>query len=313
MILVCTPTIEVLGGFSGAVAPHLAYGGFTAHLSGGVTSLGGFTERTASSDESTVASHGGFNELATNTAHSFTSTCGMLQDVPVRFVSKGGMTGRCTVAAVFRGGATEKVTAPFRICGGAEERVFVPFQAGGGFTVVAAVHAAVDGGFASLVVPATALADTFSAWVFNTQKLGVGQYSNYPFNSMFKLGGNYFGVSETGIELLDGASDLGKPIPALVLSGVSNLGTDMRKVLTDAYLEVRSQGDMEVTLIYNERLAITQTTDLIDGKDGIYFKRLKMPRGADGTHIQVQVTNVDGADFDLQTIRLITQPKSRRL
>lgn len=154
---------------------------------------------------------------------------------------------------------------------------------------------------------------TTEALVMNMRTGGMGQYANYPFNSLFKLGGNYFGLSDTGIEVLGGTKDLGADIPVLVVSGLHNLGTDNRKILTDAYLEVRCEGQMRLTVVYNETEAICYTLDPVEGKQGIYFKRIKLARGVDCTHAQVKLENVDGADFDLQSARIITQPKTRRI
>ena len=67
------------------------------------------------------------------------------------------------------------------------------------------------------------------------------------------------------------------------------------------------------TVIYDERESYTCAVDRGVDIQGLHFRRVKLPRGIDGTHIQVVIENQDGADFDLQSLRIIAIPKTRRM
>ena len=189
-----------------------------------------------------------------------------------------------------------------------------PWLAHGGFSLVLTPDAAVldpitnGGGF----FPAA------PGVVLNAATLGVARYDNYPMRSIFPLliGGKQvmFGISPEGLHrFADQQTDNGYPISARFISGVTNMGVDMRKVLTDAYIECRVQGQFSVTVIYDERESYTCAVDRGVDIQGLHFRRVKLPRGIDGTHIQVVIENQDGADFDLQSLRIIAIPKTRRM
>jgi hypothetical protein len=87
-----------------------------------------------------------------------------------------------------------------------------------------------------------------------------------------------------------------------ILTGVATLGTDRRKVFPEAYLEMRG-GEVEFSTIFNEDLdnEIVYDHDFSDN-DRLKMHRITLAKGVDGTHVQVRLRNVDGADFDLQSI-----------
>jgi hypothetical protein len=136
----------------------------------------------------------------------------------------------------------------------------------------------------------------------NTKTAGVAQYLNFPFTSIFKHPLGYFGISADGLFQLNGKNDDGANIDVEILTGVATLGTDRRKVFPEAYLEMRG-GEVEFSTIFNEDLdnEIVYDHDFSDN-DRLKMHRITLAKGVDGTHVQVRLRNVDGADFDLQSI-----------
>lgn len=311
MILTCTPTIDARSGFEDVVQPWLCAGGFVERTPQSASFSIGLSELTSTTG---FASYGGFDEFVTSTVHPFVSYSGVIGIVTpaVRFAAGLQLQGFSQIGA---GGGLVMTTTPQRtFTRGVLLRTAMETMTSAGALLRSAPSLVLRGGLVLLSTPDPTLAATFSAYVFNTKKLGTGQYTNFPFNSLFKLGQNYFGLTATGIELLAGSEDLGQPINASVLSGVSDFDVDLRKIPTDLYLEVRCPHEgMRVSVVYNERKRITYYLDPTGEKEGLYWKRIKLARGIDGTHLQIQIENMNGADFDLQSVKLTYVPRSRRM
>lgn len=156
------------------------------------------------------------------------------------------------------------------------------------------------------------LNELFQTVVMNTQTKGHLIYENFGFLSLVKHQGKYYGCNAEGIFELSGNTDNGVAIDASILTGISNLGVDAQKYVPEAHLKVRCEGQLTVTTTIDElRQPEPYPVTFRAGQQGLHSKRCKMAKGVKGTSWQVEIRNVDGADFDLEKMELITVPTRR--
>jgi hypothetical protein len=158
-----------------------------------------------------------------------------------------------------------------------------------------------------ILVPQVA-ATLFNALVMNARTAGVALYTNYPFTSLFKLGLDYYGIRAGGLVRLGGTTDDGAPIAAEARSGVSDFGDKNLKYFPEARLTVRTEGAMEFGLVVDETREYLYPVEYREGKQGMHVKRVNgrkgLAKGVKGNVAQIVVRNVDGADFDMQTVEM---------
>lgn len=146
-------------------------------------------------------------------------------------------------------------------------------------------------------------------WVMNLDTGASSQYEGYGFNSFYESEGSYYGVADDGIYLLEGHTDSGISIDALVEFGLSNLGTTYKKAVKNVYLGVGSSGKMYLkvkadaeTYIYEARSSSTE----------IMNHRVDVGRGLNGTYFNFTLVN-KGNEFDLETISFEPFTMSRKI
>lgn len=156
-----------------------------------------------------------------------------------------------------------------------------------------------------------ALAAEFSAWVMNARTTGMGEYTNFEFTSLFRVGTTCYGISGGKLYLLAGKTDDGDPIDAEILTGVSDLNIARAKTATDVFLELRCDGEMTTSVQYNEDTPIEYVDDCDTGGK-LMLRRVELGLGAEGSHVQFGLKNVDGSDFTVQSMQIRIAQKSRR-
>ena len=315
MLLVATPIIRATGGFESQGQPFLAVGGFVERTPQPCSFSAGTT---LAASTASVEARGGVAMLATENAWAFESRGGVEQTAPVAIRTVGGFMEGFPLNVALTGGATLSLAPGVGILGGVVERTAVPVGYTAGLTEGLAPLVTVLAGMGIDVSVDAAVAEIFAGVVMNTASLATGLYDNFPMRSLFALKSGskelLFGISPLGLhQIAPEQGDNGAAVRSQWVSNLSNLGEDLRKVVADAYFEIRCNGQMKVTIVYDEARAYSCTTDPDQGRQGMHFKRIKLPRGVDGTHVQILVENQDGADFDMQSIRLIYTPKTRRL
>jgi len=149
--------------------------------------------------------------------------------------------------------------------------------------------------------------EAFSSWVVNLQTGAISEYRNWPFTS-YAYDGRHLATAEDGIYVLEGDTDQGADIDALVDLGPRTFGTPNQKRLIAGYLGLRNDADMDVVL---ETDATTSTHTMSYAGD-LALRKLLLPRGQVGNYHRVTLQNRDGADFELDSIELIPEVLSRR-
>lgn len=147
-------------------------------------------------------------------------------------------------------------------------------------------------------------------WVTNIGSGGSTRYEGFSFNSFAKLGQDYYGCRDDGVYLLEGDTDAGEAIRAMVSFGKQDFGTSVRKRITNAYVGVSGEGKLFLKV-------------LADGAEYVYAarnydERLQMQRIDTGkglcmSWLEFELYNADGEDFELASVEFAVVPTSRRI
>lgn len=157
---------------------------------------------------------------------------------------------------------------------------------------------------------------TLTSYVVNARTGAVSNYSNFPFNSMAKVGSKYLATSPDGVYELAGTNDDGVDISASVILPTTQLSTeevpdDVMKRLPTAYLGVSTAGDLVLRVTANgvdNYYTLTGTT-----ATGVHTGRMMLGRGVAARYWDFELTNVNGADFTLESITFHPVALARRI
>jgi len=157
--------------------------------------------------------------------------------------------------------------------------------------------------------------ETFTAWAMNPSNKAFVEYQNYPFNSFAELDGEYFGINEAGLYVLDGDDDDGDDINAWLRTALSSLGTNRYKRIESAYLMLSRDGQMVLKIfstsddneVVEDWYALRE-----DGPQVMADASFKPGEGIKSVYYAFGLANVDGADFEVDAFALIPIVIDRR-
>lgn len=154
------------------------------------------------------------------------------------------------------------------------------------------------------------------SYIVNSNTNAVSTYSNFNFNSFIQMGNKFYGVKSGGIFELTGADDDGVQIDAAVKFGKSGLGGDqtsleLAKRLPEIYLGISATGKMhlKVTASGNDRVYLLSP---VVGAP-LHTCRLLLGKGVASRYWDLELVNVSGADFTLESITLRPEVTVRRI
>lgn len=124
-----------------------------------------------------------------------------------------------------------------------------------------------------------------------------------PFNSMCKFGDVYIGATSEGLFKLDGYNDDGAEIPALIRSGMFDLGTSNDKRFAYFHLGLEATGDMEMEIFCDG--VSSYTAEIPYQEDGRRNVLVKIPKGLSARYWAFELRNVDGAFFVLHSVKIV--------
>lgn len=178
-----------------------------------------------------------------------------------------------------------------------------PFTAAGQFALE--LLSSLQGGSIGALVGAPS-----DVWVMNAETGGFTRYEGFDFNSYAKIGANYYGCKSDGIYRLDGDTDNGTPVQAVVSFGKQNFGTSALKRITNAYVGTSGEG----------RLFLKITADGQDytyaargSSDRLQQQRFDTGKGLCVSWLDLELYNADGEDFELASVEFVILPTSRRI
>ena len=141
--------------------------------------------------------------------------------------------------------------------------------------------------------------------VVNVKNRAVTEYTNYGFNSFCRFRGEDIGASYNGLYGLSGDDDNGDPIAAKTKTATADVSSGgIKKRLRDIWMVAR-KGLMTLKVIADETNEFTYNADVVDSN--IHEERVKVGRGIKGRSFSFELENVDGSDFNIDSVRVITE------
>ena len=141
----------------------------------------------------------------------------------------------------------------------------------------------------------------------------ISTYSNYNFNSIACFNGTYLGATDTGIYPLTGDTDNGTDIDASIKTGSMNFGDTIIKYARDVWITFRSDGNLTLSIFVDEDTTTTIQKQTTIVSDTIIEERLKPPRGLRGRFYTVELKNLSGADFDIDSLNMLVESIHRKV
>lgn len=160
-------------------------------------------------------------------------------------------------------------------------------------------------------------AELSQGWVMNTEGAQpISEYSNYTFNSLAYGTEQMLGAADDGIYELDGDTDEGESITAELTTMMLDFATSRLKRIRSAYIGYTAAGQLvlKVRSVRNGELVehwytCEKTTD----QPAPGENRVLIGQGLRSRYWQFELTNVDGADFEVDQLELYPLILSRRV
>ncbi len=158
--------------------------------------------------------------------------------------------------------------------------------------------------------------ETYTGWVLDSSALAPTEYQGFDFNSMTTFNGVNYAAKSDGIYKLEGSTDDGAAIAAAITLGQDDFGTSYEKKVERAYLGLRNDGSMVLKAILLDPATQQKTEywyELTSVSATIRKERIKLPKGLKAHYWQFELVNVQGADFELDTMEIYPLILTRRV
>ncbi len=154
-------------------------------------------------------------------------------------------------------GSAEITLPMLRMVPSALARIVLP-----GLKLYAIGHAEIDIEYEAYAVNLLNSLDSNPRNTFEASVNEVTHYTNYPFKQIVAFNGQYYGVAEDGLHVLDGDTDAGEPIAWSFRTALSDMKSKKLKRMISVYTGGRVIEGMEVTIVIGEAqdLEYTYTT-----------------------------------------------------
>lgn len=154
------------------------------------------------------------------------------------------------------------------------------------------------------------------AWTMDLASKAQTTYTNFNFNSFATIGSKVFAAHAGGIHVLGGPDDAGEPIRARLRTGIHDFGTRDTKSFSDVFVALTTDGTMLLKTITIEKtgrrvMAIYKMKQRA-ATEGIRETRFEIGRGIVAVDWDIELENVDGADFDIRNLNFVPTNLSRR-
>jgi hypothetical protein len=149
-----------------------------------------------------------------------------------------------------------------------------------------------------------------TAWAINTRTGAVTEYQGWNFNSFVQFGNKYVAAAKDGLYELNGPTDNGLNVIADIMGGFLQPAGPHLSGLKGVYLGQTGQGYWLLKI------------ETGDGREYVY-QRLSNPammttkftigKGINARYIGWELINVEGQDFDIDTIEFVPMIRARRI
>lgn len=141
--------------------------------------------------------------------------------------------------------------------------------------------------------------------VMNVSHGGVTEYGRFGFNSMAYINNVLLAAKNDGIYKITGNSDNGQDIDSIVLFGITDLYEKILKSAREAWITMRADGDLSLTVQVDEAEIYQYTIAHKPGVQHAYESRAKIGRGMRNRFVQFGLRNIDGSNFRIESMRIM--------
>lgn len=149
---------------------------------------------------------------------------------------------------------------------------------------------------------------TITTWAVNTRTNAVTEYTGYNFNSFAPVGLRYLAAADTGLYVLDGATDANDAIIADIKTGLAQFAGSRFTAIKAVYLGIRATGEFALKIIDGANVERTYKV-LVDGRR---TAKVQVGKGIRTRYMAFELVST-GQDFDLDTIEIIPLLETRRV
>jgi hypothetical protein len=153
--------------------------------------------------------------------------------------------------------------------------------------------------------------DYFDGYAFNLNTEAPSFYEQFKFNSFAQLGRDYYGMNEDGIHILNGDTDNGEDINAVMTTGLTDFDDGSLKTIPVIYASARSHKEMLLTARVDNYPDYGYA--FIGKPAELAPVRVKLGRGLKGLNWQLEVKNKDGAYIEIDALDVPTVSTSRKV
>jgi hypothetical protein len=122
--------------------------------------------------------------------------------------------------------------------------------------------------------------------------------------------GKNYAAGDDGLFELTGDTDDGTPISASILTGKSDLGTVQLKRMAYVYVAASADGGLSMIVHTDDG----QTNEYaVTARELMNGSRTGVGKGLRSRFWQVELTNTDGGDFEIESIELMPDATIRRI
>lgn len=153
----------------------------------------------------------------------------------------------------------------------------------------------------AVVTPENPFNDDFPGWAVNLEGGAPSRYERLPANSFTRFAGRTIVANAAGIYALDAGDDAGQPIRAGIQVPQSDYGTDRNKRINDVFIGVRMAGRMRLT-VDTHKGGSRAYYSITPVPGDMAANRVGLGKGLQGRYWSLRLENVDGDDFELESI-----------
>ena len=155
--------------------------------------------------------------------------------------------------------------------------------------------------------------ETYHAVALNTKTMGATVFSDYGFTHFGEHSGEYYGARQDGVYRLDGDTDGGAPIAAVLKTALMDFDNTQRKRMRAMYLGCTTDGELVLKTIVTDGGEKTEAWYKLQAQHtSAETAKIDIGRGLRARYWQFELVNVNGADFELDDITLIPAVFLRR-
>ena len=158
--------------------------------------------------------------------------------------------------------------------------------------------------------------DGLETWVMNTATGGISQYRWKRFTDFAQNNRSIYGIDPDGVYLIgEDDDDDGQDINAYITLGKTSFGTFQKMRMFAAYVNLAASGDMRFKVYaddqtYKYEIVLTAS---YTNTQALEMARAIIGKGLRATNWIFEIQNVDGADFEIESVKVLPVVLDRRV